>query len=169
MLDDHRILARSVRVVTQTGPPDARGKVIAVNENKIVILDELLTELLHFRVTEATQVQRNGQAAPITEVQAGSQIAVHFSPEKANRDVAQTIVIIAAAGEIFTFAGRVTHLDLHLGTLAVENRTDSRTYDIFFDPEAGVPSNLMVGSEVRIAAAFDGHQYKANQINVSAR
>src|SRR5262249_51988009 len=28
--DGHRILARSVRVVTQTGPPDARGKVIAV-------------------------------------------------------------------------------------------------------------------------------------------
>jgi hypothetical protein len=169
MLDGHWILARSVRVVTQTGPPDARGQVIAVDEHKMVIVDELLTEPLQFRVTDATRVERNGQSAQLADVRPGSQIAVHFSPEKANRDVAQKIAIVAAPGEIFTFAGKVTHLDLHLGTLAVENRTDSRTYDISFDPEVGIPPNLMIGSEVTIAAAFDGHHYKANRINVPVR
>jgi hypothetical protein len=169
MLDDHRILARNVRVVTHTGSADARGQVLSVNDESMSIRDTLSTQSVHFQITGSTQVTRNGQAATLAEVQPGSLIAVQFAPDKPNRGVARSITIIAAPGEVFNFSGKVTHLDLSSGMLAVENRTDNRTYDIFFDRERRVPQNLMVGSDVTIAAEFDGRQYKASQINVASR
>jgi hypothetical protein len=80
--------------------------------------------------------------------------------------VAKEISVIAAPGQSVMFAGKVTHLDLSTGQLAVENRTDSRTYDIAFDNHRNLPSNLMVGSDVTVAAIFDGRRYTANRIDV---
>jgi hypothetical protein len=131
--------------------------------------DVLSAQSVHFRITDTTQVTRNGRVATLAEIRPGSLIAVQFAPDQPNRGVARTITIIAAPGEVFNFSGKVTHLDLSSGMLAVENRTDSRTYDIFFDRERRIPQNLMVGSDVTIAAEFDGRQYKASQINVASR
>jgi hypothetical protein len=166
MLDGHRILARNVRVVTNVGPADARGQVTSYEDGRVAIRDELSSQPVHFQVTDATQVKRDGRPASMADISEGSLIAVQFLPGKENRGVAQTITVLAAPGENFTFAGKVTHLDLRAGLLAVENRTDSKTYDITFDRERTLPSNLMVGSDVKVAATFDGKRYKASQINV---
>ncbi len=166
MLDGHRILARNVRVVTNTGPADARGQVTSYGNGSMEIRDELSARPVFFQVTDATEVKRDGRAGSLADVRQGSLIAVQFLPGKENRGVAKTITVLAAPGENFTFAGKITHLDLRAGILAVENRTDSKTYDIAFDREHKLPSNLMVGSDVKVAAMFDGKQYKASQINV---
>lgn len=166
MLDGHRILARNVRVVTNVGPADARGQVTSYGNGMMEIRDDLSARPVHFQVTNATQVSRDGRPGSLADVREGSLIAVQFLPEKENRGIAKTITVLAAPGENFTFAGKVTHLDLRAGQLAVENRTDSKIYDIAFDREHTLPANLMVGSEVKVAAVFDGRHYKANQINV---
>jgi Domain of unknown function (DUF5666) len=169
MLDGHRILARNVRAVTQIGPADARGQVTSFDGDSMSVRDDLSAQPVHFTVTNSTQVKRNGTVASLSDVQPGSLIAVQFSPDRANRGVAQSITILATPGQNFTFAGRVTHLDLHVGTMSVENRTDSKTYDLYFDREGSrIPSNLMIGSDVTVAAVFDGRQYKANSISVES-
>jgi len=166
MLDGHRILARNVRVVTNLGPADARGQVKSVDSGMIEIRDDLSARPVHFRINDSTEVKRNGQSASLADVRDGALISVQFLPEKENRGIAKTITILAAPGETFTFAGTVRHLDYREGILAIENRSDSRTYDIAFDRDRRLPSNLTIGSDVRVAAVFDGMQYKANQINV---
>jgi hypothetical protein len=168
MLDGHRILARNVRVVTNTGPANARGQVTSYGDGMIEIRDDLSSRPVRFQVTSDTRVQRDGHTASLADVREGSLITVQFLPEKENRGVAKTITVVAAPGENFTFAGKVTHLDLRAGLLAIENRTDSKTYDIAFDREHNLPSNLMVGSNVKVAAIFDGKQYKASQIDVAS-
>jgi hypothetical protein len=168
MLDEHRILARNVRVVTNSAPADARGQVTSFNDGVISIRDDLSARPVYFRVTDTTEIKRDGRAGSMADVREGSLIAVQFSPEKENRGIARAVTVLAAPGENFTFAGKVTHLDLRAGTLAVENRTDSRTYDISFDRDGKLPSNLMVGSEVTVAAVFDGREYRASQIAVDS-
>jgi hypothetical protein len=170
MLDPltHHILARNVRVVTKTAPADARGQVESVDYDTIRIYDRLSAQAVRFSVTDSTQVEHNGRAASMNEVQPGSLIAVKFSPDKDNRAVARTITLIVSPGESFTFIGKVMHLDLSTGLVAVQNRTDSQTYDIFVNHDGTVPSNLMLGSQVKIAAVFDGRGYKANHITVES-
>jgi hypothetical protein len=167
MLDDHRLLARNVRVVTQVGPAYARGQVTSTDGGGMLeLVDNVSRQPLRVQVDKETQVKREGRAVSIADVHPGSLIAVQFMPDKENRGMAREINILAAPGESFLFAGRVTHLDVSTGQLALENRTDNRTYDITIDDHKDIPANLMIGTEVSIAAVFDGRQYKANRINV---
>lgn len=166
MLDGHRLLARNVRVVTRTGPADARGRVTNLDGNSIEVVDSLSSQSLRVQLAHDTQIKRDGRVATVADVHPGSLIAVQFTPEKENRGIAKEINILAAPGESFTFAGRVTHLDVSSGQLAVENRTDSKTYDIVIDDGKNLPANLLVGSEVTVAAVFDGERYKANRVKV---
>ncbi len=166
MLDGHRILARNVRVMTTSGPADARGQVLSVNGSAMSIRDELSSQPLRFVVDEKTLVKRDGGEGSLSNVQAGSLIAVRFAPSGQYRGVAREITLLASPGENFTFVGKVMHLDLRNGLLAVENRTDSKTYDIAFDRQEKSLADLMVGSEITVDAVFDGRQYRASRIDV---
>jgi hypothetical protein len=166
-MSDHRgIFARNVRVVTNLPPADARGQVESVDNGVIRLRDDLSARPVQFTLSSDTQIKRNERPGSMNDVQPGSLIAVKFSPEKANRGVAREITVLAAPGQSVTFAGKVTHLDLRTGLFAIENKTDNRTYDIAFDRQRDLPSDLMVGSEVTVAAQFDGRGYKANRIDV---
>jgi len=168
MLDGHRIFARNVHIVTKTGPASARGQVTDVGDRSMTVQDALSDRPVHFRIDNNTQVKREGAtSASLNDVQPGSLIAVQFSPGTEGRGTAREITILAAPGQSVTFAGTVRHLDLRNNQLAVENRTDNKTYEITFDGEKNIPADLMVGSEVTIAAVFDGREYKASSISVS--
>ncbi len=165
-LDNHRIFARNVRVVTKTGPADARGQVTSFNNGVMTVRDDLSTQPVEIRVTGNTQIRRGDSPASPAELKPGSLVKVRFSPDKEHHGDAQTITVLAASGETFTFVGKVTYLDLSTGVLAVDNRSDDRTYDLSLDKDTKLPSNLTIGSDVTVAAVFDGRQYKASSINV---
>jgi hypothetical protein len=132
----------------------------------MVVHDDLSARPVQFRVDGETTVMRDGAAASIGDVQTGSLVTVHFAPGGANRGVAREVTILAAPGQAVTFDGTVRNVDLRNNQLAVENHTDSKTYEISVDGEQGIPSNLSVGSEVTVAAVFDGRGYKARSIAV---
>jgi len=164
MLDGHQILARNVHIITKTGPASASGQVTAFNNGVMTIRDELSARPVQFRIDGQTQIMRDGASASAAELQPGSLITVQFSSDTPNRGVAREVKILAAPGQSVTFYGKVMNLDLRNRQLAVENDADDKTYDIALD--GNVPSNLMVGSEVSVAATFDGRGYKAQSISV---
>ena len=166
MLDGHQILARNVRVVTKLGASDARGQVTAFNGGVMTVHDDLSAKAVQFRVGSETQVKGPSTNASINDIQAGSLVAVQFAPGLDGGGVARKITILAAPGQSVTFAGKVMHLDLRNNQLAIENETDSKTYEVALEKNS-LPSDLMVGSQVTVAAVFDGRQYKANSISVS--
>lgn len=164
--DGHRIFARNIRVITHTGPADARGQIMGFGGNTIQMQDSLSSKPVMFHLAADTKIQRDGQPATIDDLLPGAIIAVRFRSDQPNRGIAQEIDLIGAPGQTFTFAGKVTHLDLSTGLLALENRVDNKTYDIAFDNRKSIPRNLTLGSEATVSAIFDGTRYKANTINV---
>ena len=47
--------------------------------------------------------------------------------------MAQKITILALPGAAFRFAGRITHLDVKSSTMAIENTSDGKNYEVGFD------------------------------------
>ncbi|HKW66438.1 MAG TPA: DUF5666 domain-containing protein [Terriglobales bacterium] len=165
MLDGTRVFARNIRVVTGTQAADARGQITSNNAatGRITVQDELSARPVTFRVTPTTAVSGAGLSS-VAQLQPGSLVTVKFVPDRSNRDVAQQISVIAAPGSVFTFYGRITYLNMSTRSLAVDNQSDKKTYDIKFTPAAVDPQMLGEGKQVLVKAHFDGSGYTADNI-----
>jgi hypothetical protein len=169
MLDGSKVFARNLRVVTETGPAEVRGQVVAADlgSGKISIKDELSSHPVTFSVNNATKYSSFRGAASSSDLRPGSLIDVQFALDQSNRDVAQEITVLAKPGENYIFSGTVTSLDMRSGTLAVDNSSDDQNYEIHFDPATMADSHgLKVGSEVTARTVFDGKVYKASNLTV---
>jgi len=165
MLDGTRVFARNIRVVTGMQAADARGQVMRNDAatGRITVQDELSARPVTFRVTPSTAVSGAGLNS-VGQLQRGSLVTVKFVPDRSNRDVAQEISVIAAPGSVFTFYGRITYLNMSTRSLAVDNQSDKKTYDIKFTPAAVDPQMLGEGKQVLVKAHFDGTGYTADNI-----
>jgi Domain of unknown function (DUF5666) len=168
MLDHSFVLARSVRVITELQPADARGQLTQFNDRNstMVVQDELSHQSVRFQIDGTTQIKKAGKTGSMADLAPGSLIAVRFAPDKRNRGVAREVTIYASPGATYTFAGEITHLNLSTGTLAIHNLSDDRSYDIEFDP-AMSSQQLQLGAQATIQAQFTGRNYKAAQIQVT--
>ncbi len=166
MLDGPKLFARNVRVVTNLTPADARGQIMNYDARNgwMTVRDDLSSAPVSFRITKETQV-KSASANSAVDLVPGSLVAVRFSPERARRGVARQVTVLAVPGSTFTFAGKVRHLDLRSGTLAIENQSDNKTYEIRFRPGL-VSDEVTVGSDVTIAATFNGNAYEAKDVAV---
>jgi hypothetical protein len=170
MLDGPRVFARNIRVMTQLVPADASGQVLSYDQSSgmMTLQDQLSAQPVRFSIRAQTVVSKeNHTPGSAADLQPGSLVAVKFSPGTSRQGVAQQITILATPGTRFTFAGKVTHLDLRHGLIAVNNETDQQTYDIAFDPGSKLKDDITVGSQVRVTATFTGHGYKAEAIEGS--
>jgi len=167
MLDGHRLFARNVHIVTKTGPASAHGQVVGIGNGFMTVRDDLSGRQLDLSYDGQTQVKHDGAAANLDDITTGTLIAVQFvPPQNGARGIAREVTILAAMGQSVTFDGTVRNLDLPNNQLAVENHVDNKTYEIALSGKDAIPSNLMVGSEVTVAAQFDGRGYTANSIKV---
>ncbi len=169
LLDSRNIFAKNIRVQSEAQPADARGQIVAYDAKagRMEMRDELSSQPVTFSVSGDTVVRHGSEKASLADLQPGSLIDVHFSPERAGRGIAREITIYATPGSEFVFAGKVTHLDMRRGILAVQNQTDNKSYEVLFDPASGHYENLGVGSEIMAKAVFDGARYTARAITVT--
>ena len=161
------IFARNIRVGNKPGPAYAQGQIESYDSGRgtVVVRDSLSDEPIAFRVTPKTVVAGKGSSA--FDLREGALVNVKFAPDSGKNGVAEEITVTARPGETFSVAGRVTYLDMRAAKLAVENRTDGKTYEIQFDPARGNYENLGVGADVNVSAQFDGKDYVARQITVT--
>lgn len=169
MQDGAQLLARNIRVVTHLTPADARGQIMSydAHDGMMTVRDELSSLPVSFRITQDTTV-KGSDANAARDLAPGVLVAVRFSPDQRNLGVAREVSVLAVPGTSFTFIGKVRHLDLRSGTLAVENQTDNKTYELQFQPGA-VGDNVMVGSDVTVSALFNGSGYQVKTLNVNAQ
>ena len=170
-LDGPKIFARSIRVVTQTNPADADGQLLGFDARKgqILMRDRLSSQPIRFSVNQDTKVMKdNEQPGTPQDLKPGSLVSVQFAPERANRGVAQKVTILAAPGAAFRFGGAITYLDVKSSTMAIENDTDGKNYEIAFD-RATVEGrdDLAVGAKVNVVAVFQGDKYLARELTVT--
>ena len=165
----HDIFARNIRVGVAAPPADADGQIIAVDtkHGELTLRDTINSVPVHFAVDQDTRISNGQTPAVFKDVRPGTLVHVRFAAERPNRGLAREISIVAAPGSNFTFAGKITYLDLHRGLLAIQNSNDDKNYEIHFVPSRTEARNLGVGTEVRIIATFEGTQYTAQSINVT--
>jgi Domain of unknown function (DUF5666) len=168
--NQHDIFARNIRVGVATLPADADGQIVDVDSrhSELTLRDAINSVAVRFAVNQETRITSGQTPAEFKDVIPGALVHVRFAAESPNRGLAREIDILAAPGSNFTFAGRVTYLDIHRGVLAVQNLTDGKNYDIRFalnrNPEI---KRLGVGMEVWIVATFEGSAYIAQTIRIT--
>lgn len=172
MLDrkKHEVFARNVRVGIQAPTADADGQITEVdNAHGVVTLrDQINSSPVHISVDQQTKIVYGSNPASLNDLKPGSLIHIRFSPGQSNQQIAREITIVAAPGAEFTFVGRITYLDMHRGTMAMEDVLDHKNYEIHFDPaHVEARDSLAIGSEVRIVAVFEGTRYTAQSIIVT--
>jgi hypothetical protein len=170
MLDGAHIFAKNVRVVSETGAAEVRGQITSWDPGRgtIQLQDALSSRPVSFRVTNTTHFKTGKGTASSGDLAKGALVDVTFAPDKANRGIANEVVILARPGVSYTFAGNITNVNLRDGTVSVENQTDGKVYDIEFDTHSkSERGGLRAGNTVNITATFDGENYKATNVTVT--
>jgi Domain of unknown function (DUF5666) len=172
MLDSarHEVFARNIRLGIAAPAADADGQITDVNpeHGTVQMRDQINSEPVHFTVDNNTKIVYGSRMESLGDLKPGTLVHVRFSPGQSNRGLAREISIIAAPGAAFTYVGKITYLDMHRGTLAMQNSLDDKNYEIHFNPaHVDIKDSLAVGSEVRIVAVFEGERYTAQSITLT--
>jgi len=168
MLDGPRVFARNVHIISQRSVADVTGQVVAVNSatRRLILRDRLSGSDLNLNLAPDTRVDNlEGQAESQSQLTPGTIVSVHFVPGRRGASTADEVKILAQPGQIFTFSGKVTNVDLRNGMMAVNNQSDNEIYDIAFDPKDDGNLNLLrMGAQVTVKASFTGKGYRAESI-----
>ncbi len=166
-LDSNRVFARNIRVESSVGPADASGQVVSFDpaDGVLTMRDSLSSAPVNFRVDQHTTLKLQGNSGSTRDLVPGALVNFRFAPQN---DAAQEVAIIAVPGSIFSFSGKVTHLDMSTGLLSVENATDNKPYDLHFDHDTpGVSRQLTEGADVSVQVVFNGTGYRVTSVTVN--
>jgi hypothetical protein len=171
ILNNSIVFARSIRLKSNASDGASQGVVVSYNghNGELLVRDTLSPEPLKLHVTPQTRLMDRARGASTTaaELVPGTLVALKFGTQD-SYDVASEINILALPGANFTFAGRVTGLDLRSGLLVITNATDEKTYDIYLDSAAvAVNDKLQLASHVTVLTRFDGTRYVASSLTVN--
>lgn len=165
MLNGDRVFAKSIWIQSSAENGSGRGQIIQLDPQRstLTVRDELANEPLKLQLTPATVIHKGGQAGSLNDLTENALVSITFGPRKEVREV----TVLATPGSVFTFAGRVTYLDLSRKVIAVDNRSDGNNYDVYVDAIApNVLRQMHEGEEVSVSAVFDGERYSARSVDV---
>jgi hypothetical protein len=163
VLDGTAVFAKTIHAFTGAALGVTIGQIIAYDagQGSLSIRDPLSSRPVQFHVTSKTIVTGAG-------VGPGALVQVSFLGGKGPALVRE-ILVLAAPGSAFTFAGRITFLDFASHELVVANTSDDNRYEIQFNPaaiEADAKEHLQEGASVTIAARFNGQRYVAESVTL---
>ena len=170
MLDGPRVFARNIRVANLNAPSfDTTGQIVGYEpgKNRMDVVDQVTHTSFAFTLSPQTVIKRrDGSAGTAADLRPQALVAVHFAPGSERRGTAREVEVLALPGDNFTFAGKLTYVDLRGNLIALENQTDSKIYDLNFDPRIADRNRLHVGTDVTVTATFTGKGYQAEKIEV---
>jgi hypothetical protein len=167
MLNQDKVFAKTIWIRTSTEAGVGRGQIMAFDPQKkiLTVRDELSSQPLKMNLTSSTVVRRGNQPSSLNDLKEGALVAVSFGPQKELRE----ITLLATPGTVFTFAGRLTYVDLSRKLVAINNRSDNKSYDISVEAVgSNILRQLREGVEANISAVFDGNGYSARQLTLAA-
>lgn len=163
MLNGTKVFAKTIWIQTSVESGMGQGQIMDFDSSRqiLTVRDELSSQPLKMHLTSATVIRKGEQAGSASDLVAGALVALTFGPQ---RDVKQ-ISVLATPGTAFTFAGRVTYVDMSRKMIAIDNSSDRKKYDVYVN---AIPLNVLrqvrEGADVSISAVFDGNQYDARSV-----
>ena len=170
VLDGTRIFARNISFATSSAIVQADGQVVSFEAatGELTLRDSLSLAFRKMRLTANTVIVRGDHSALPAELRPGTLVAATFLPSNDGHITVRQISILASPGAVFTFAGRIEHLDLHRGLLVLVDPRDKKSYEMYIEPSLGsLPRQMREGSDVTVSADFDGRRYAAKSITLN--
>lgn len=172
-LDGSDVFAQSIRIFGHSTTGEASGQVLSYDAGKgeVIIRDALASQALKLKISSATAVSgtEKGPAYSIADLKEGALVTAKFSSDDHGKGVARQLIIQAVPGAAFTFSGSIAYLDVHSGVLVLTDPRDKKTYEISFDQHrTPVGEQVHEGSDVTVAALFDGSHYRATAITATS-
>ena len=169
VLDGTRIFARNIRIGGQGSTGQSNGQIVNFDpaRGELTLRDQISPVPWTMRLAPDAVVLRDDRRAQATELRPGTLVTLSFLPAKDGQPVVRQISILASPGALFTFSGRVEHLDVHRGLLVLMNTRGTKTYELYVDPRLpALTRDVREGADVTVSAAFDGSRYNAQSITV---
>jgi hypothetical protein len=163
MLDHDRVFAKSIWIRTTSDSGVGRGQIMGYDPQKklLTVRDELTNQPVKLQMTSSTVVHQGNQAGSPSDFVEGALVNVDFG---AQRDL-RSVTVLAKPGSVFTFAGRVSYVDVSQKLIAIDNRSDGKKYDVHMDAIApSVLHQVREGADVNVSAIFEGDRYSARNI-----
>jgi hypothetical protein len=167
MLDHERVFAKTIWIRSTAESGVGRGQIIGFDQGRriLTVRDELSNQPLKLQMTSTTLVHKGSQAGSERDLVDGALVSIDFGAHKDLR----AVTVLAAPGSVFTFAGRVTYVDMSQKLVAIDNRSDGKKYDVNMDAiAASVLRQVHEGQDVSVSAVFDGNRYSARSIDFAA-
>jgi hypothetical protein len=165
ILNGSTVFAKTIWIQSGADSGIGRGQIMAYDpaKNLLTVRDELSSQPLKMKLTPTTVIRKDNQAVSTNELVEGTLVSLTFGPQREVRE----LTLLAKPGSAFTFAGRVTYLDMSRKIIAIDNRADRLKYDISIDAIApNVILQVHEGSDVSVSAVFDGNRYDARRIDM---
>jgi hypothetical protein len=162
-----RVFAKTVHIETSPTLGEVRGQVTHYDPTRgvLTIRDALTPEPVRIRITPETAIRAGDRPAEPSRLVVGTLVRIGFRPGTEGTDVAQKIEILAQPGSVFTFAGKITFVDVRTGYIAIADEAEAKSYEVAVDRlTPDVRLQLKEGTHVVIHAQFDGQKYHAQTI-----
>jgi hypothetical protein len=163
MLNGSRVFAKNIWIQSSVESGVGQGQIVGFDTGKqiLTVRDELSSQPLNMHLSSSTVIRKGDQPASTNDLVEGALVSLTFGPQ---REV-QKVTVLATPGTTFTFAGRVTYVDMSRKMIAIDNRSDRKKYDVFV---SAIPENILrqirEGEDVNVSAVFDGNRYDARSV-----
>ena len=167
MLDGDKVFAKTIWIRSAADSGIARGQILDVDSkrNTVTVQDELSNQPVKLQLTPATVIRKGNQTGSEADLVEGALVSLDFG---AQRDL-RTITVLAVPGNVFTFAGNITYVDLSQKLISVDNKSDGKKYDVSMEAIApSVLKQVHEGDEVSVSAVFNGSGYSARSIQIAS-
>jgi hypothetical protein len=166
MLNGTKVFAKTIWIQTAMDSGIGQGQIIDFDSRQqiLTVRDELSSQPLKLHLTSATVINKGDQPGSTSDLTSNVLVALTFGPQRQ----VQQVTILATPGTSFTFAGRVTFIDMSQKLIALDNRSDGKKYDVYVNaiPES-ILRQVREGSDVSVSAVFDGNQYAARSVELA--
>jgi len=171
ILDGDTVFARTIRLKSGAASGETQGIVLKYRDDhgELTIRDGISPQPIRVRLGSTTRFTQGQQTLSASALQPGSLVAVTFDSEGSGHDVAREVTILAAPGSRFTFTGKVAHIDLRSGLLALNSSTDHKTYEVYLDQSVTPDNNLHPGTDVTVLATFEDSRYVAHSLTIDSQ
>lgn len=169
MLNGEKIFAKSVWIQNSVSTGSGRGQVMSYDRGSgmLTLRDELSSMPETFHLTSTSVIRNGNQTSSVAELEPGSLVALTFGAQEGTAGVVREVTLLARPGAEYTFNGRVTFIDLSNKMIALDNETDSKNYQIYFESlPATMLQSLREGSQIGISAVFNGTRYVARKFEM---
>ena len=165
MLNGSKVFAKSIWIQSAADNGVGRGQIVSFDpqHSALTVRDELSSQAIKMQLTPATVIRSGDHTTTTAELVPGALVSLSFGPQRELRE----ITLSAKPGSQFTFAGRVSYLDMSRKLIAVDNSSDKLKYDISIDAIApNILRQIHEGDNIAVVAVFDGSRYDARKIDL---